>query len=1004
MRLAIDQIVRRATGLDAAGRIDARRLTRRQQARWRSLVADDDPATFRKRLAWDGLSTAARASSPAARARPSWAELLLEVGAAARGLVRDTRRPRHVRARAPQPFEEVYRPFLAVARQRLDARLDRAAQVAPAARADLEHALLRQLAVIGQATLAREAERFAAGSPRRAARAFVDALFADGLDGLLRRYSVLGRLWATICEQWIASTAELLTRASADAALLADTFNGGRALGRLARVEAMLGDRHRDGRTVAALTFASGVTVVYKPRRLGLEHAFAGFLAWCNQHSGLLPLRAPQIATRDDYGWVEFVAAAPCRDAGEVIRFHERAGMLLAIFYLLGESDCHSQNLIAVGEHPMPLDLETLLRPERTPAAARGFDVRVELVHDVARTAMLPFWARSREGGGISDKPYPEGALAGGVGRRPANQPRLGGRAVDSAAHVDDVVRGFTAMYRFFQRHKRALASATGPLAVFAAPHAIRYIARGTGIYELLQSSALHPDYLRDGRERAITLDSLSRVRLGDPQRPPTWPIGGRELAALERIDVPLFHASPVDTDLRLDGGGTVAAVFAETSLDTVRQRARALDAADLARQVFLIRAHVVCFAARPPARRRRREVRWPHAPIARTATLVDHALRIGAALERTALSGKDGAITWLAPELSDLGRYQLMRLGSDYGGGAAGIAVFLAALARVTGRRRFAELAERALVPVRRPHGAAGDDLRGIAASVYALTVAGELLGAGALHADARRVFDLVTPARVAADQLLDVAGGAAGLILAALALHRRTDDSQLLVRARALGEHLLARRIRTEAGPRAWRTADGHVGVGLLHGQSGFGLALGQLGRALGDARFLAAADEAFAYERARYSPDHGAWFDSRPRSYPGSLCKGAAGILLARVGSLSALASPELRADCDAAVAACTRVGMLEIDHVCCGNFGRIEAEAVAADILDRPALRASATRKAAALVARATALGGFSLLSPARAVAHPSLYVGVAGVGYTLLRLAEPRRLPALVLWT
>jgi lantibiotic modifying enzyme len=91
------------------------------------------------------------------------------------------------------------------------------------------------------------------------------------------------------------------------------------------------------------------------------------------------------------------------------------------------------------------------------------------------------------------------------------------------------------------------------------------------------------------------------------------------------------------------------------------------------------------------------------------------------------------------------------------------------------------------------------------------------------------------------------------------------------------------------------------------------------------------------------------------------------------------------------------------MLEIDHVCCGNFGRIEAEALAADVLDRPHLREAATRKASALIERAAAQGGFSLLSPARALPHPSLYVGIAGVGYTLLRLAAPRALPALVRW-
>ncbi|HTJ46378.1 MAG TPA: type 2 lanthipeptide synthetase LanM [Kofleriaceae bacterium] len=946
---SIDQIVRRATGFDAEHRIDVGRLTERQRARWRSVVADGDDSFFARRVAWDRLDRPARAQAE----RPAWAALLADVIDHARG-------------------RDVIRPFVEIARRRLGA-IDPI--ISRTARRDLERALRRQLRFVGEPTLAQHPDAT--------------------LETIARRYPVLARVWATITEQWIVSTGELIARVRADAPLIAATFARGRAIGRLARVDAGLGDRHRDGRTVAALTFSSGLRLVYKPRRLGLEQAFGDFLAWCNDRSGGLELRAPAIVARGDYGWVELVEPSSCRTRAEIVRFHERAGMLLAIFYLLGESDCHSQNLIACGEHPIPLDLETLLRPARTRPDSPWFDVKIELEHDVARTAMLPFWARSRKGGGIGHTPYPEGAIGGGTAKIPPNRPRLRGAPVAPEAHVEDIVRGFTAMYRVLERHRDALLDPDGPLAVFAADHAIRYIARGTGIYELIQNAARHPDTMRDGRERAIVFDALSRNQLGEPKRPASWPIAAHEIAALERVDVPLFHASPIDRHLRLDGGGLARDLFAESGLDGVHRRARSLDDRDLARQVFLIRAHFVCFTARRPPRRRRQIERWPDARVPSADRWIDRAIAIGDELERTALPGKDGALTWLAPEMSDLGRYQLMRLGPDYGGGAAGIALFLAAIDRVTGARRFAPIAERALMPFRAPAREA-DGLRGIAATIYALTAAGDLLGDRSLHDDARRMFALVTPARVAADKSLDLTGGTAGLLLAALALHRRTGDAKLVAIARALGDHLLAR--REDGG--VWRTGDGHVGVGLLHGQSGFGLALARLARATSAKKYRAAAEAAFAFERTRFSRDHGEWIDTRPRSYRGSVCKGAAGILLARLGARAIL---DVGEDCDTAISACASVGMLEIDHVCCGNFGRIEAEALAGDVLERPALREAAARKAQALVDRADALGGFSLLSPARAIAHPSLYVGVAGVGYTLLRLAAPRALPSLISW-
>jgi lantibiotic modifying enzyme len=126
---------------------------------------------------------------------------------------------------------------------------------------------------------------------------------------------------------------------------------------------------------------------------------------------------------------------------------------------------------------------------------------------------------------------------------------------------------------------------------------------------------------------------------------------------------------------------------------------------------------------------------------------------------------------------------------------------------------------------------------------------------------------------------------------------------------------------------------------------------------------------------------------------------VCNGAAGILAARLASLPAI--PELASSCEVALSACTRCRTCEVDHVCCGNFGRIEAECLAADVLRRPWLREAAKVKAAALLEDGEANGGFSLFAPSPEICHPSLRTGTAGIGYVLLRLADPS-LPTLLL--
>ena len=51
-------------------------------------------------------------------------------------------------------------------------------------------------------------------------------------------------------------------------------------------------------------------------------------------------------------------------------RFYHRQGALLALLYVLDGTDMHYENLIAVGEQPVLVDVETLFHPSHAPAGA----------------------------------------------------------------------------------------------------------------------------------------------------------------------------------------------------------------------------------------------------------------------------------------------------------------------------------------------------------------------------------------------------------------------------------------------------------------------------------------------------------------------------------------------------------------------------------------------------------------------------------------------------------
>ena len=87
----------------------------------------------------------------------------------------------------------------------------------------------------------------------------------------------------------------------------------------------------------------------------------------------------------------------------------------------------------------------------------------------------------------------------------------------------------------------------------------------------------------------------------------------------------------------------------------------------------------------------------------------------------------------------------------------------------------------------------------------------------------------------------------------------------------------------------------------------------------------------------------------------------------------------------------------------DHICCGNFGRMDFLLTAGQALRRPALMASARSCAAQVLDKTSSIDfRFSpLLAPGPL--SPALFGGTAGIGYGVLRLARPDLVGSLLLF-
>jgi type 2 lantibiotic biosynthesis protein LanM len=1058
---------------------DAALVDERLEA-WSQALGGGEWDRLQRRLAWDGLDPdKVRSALGPVRLRegvalPDWSGLLAEALRLAppeRQEGADEPWPAgmdFLDADDALPFEEILAPFVLVARERLAGRTVAFENLlSAAARAALERSLLRRLSFISSELLLTEFETmrgreqsswdrlFAlAQEPesRSLYRQFIRRLGEGWMARMLGRYPVLARHLGTISQLWVEANAEFLGRLEADTPELERLFGDDEEFGNVVELEPSLSDPHRGGRSVIALTFASGRKLVYKPKDMGTEAAYHRLLAWLNERGAPLPFKVLRVLDRSTHGWVEFVEHLPCRDQDEARRYYERAGMLLCLFYVLEGTDCHYENIIASGEYPVLIDTETLMHHRARAVVPGDENAETEayerLGRSVMRTGLLPRWelsadrrtayhvsglgesdeqelpVRSQEWARINtDRMVLEFASAKLPPRN--NVPRLDDSPLSLQKYSPRVVEGFRRMYRFLLEQRDALLGAD-PLRELAGEQ-VRFVFRATRVYGLILRNLRHRRYLRDGADRSIQLEQLGRAQVpprdvvDEPdEKPLFWTVFRAERLAMEQGDIPFFTARASSDGLILSPGREIEGCMEEPSFDLVLRVLEELDEADLQQQVAFIEGSLYAHLARdstasPQVAKEVEEGDLIRPPV--DEAFIAPALDLAEAIRSHAIRTKDGSAAWIAPQyLVQAERYQLQPMDYELYGGMSGVALFLAAAEQFAPDSGYGELALAALRPLqsaldRRPDRIVGmmgiGGASGLGSVVYSVLHVSRLLDEPALLEDARRVTDLITEDVIASDRALDVIGGAAGAILSLLALYEVGRDRRILEPAIACGEHLLEARTVTDSGLRAWVADGGRRATGFSHGTAGIAYSLLRLYGHTQDPRFLEAAKEAIAFEDTQYSPENHNWVDFREPGEPAyqwQWCHGAPGIGLARLGGLGILDTEQVREDIDLAVQTTIEFGVQGVDHPCCGNTGRAEFLLSAGQRLARPELEEHARANAWRAVSRAERTGGFVLhpMLP-REVYNPGFFQGTAGIGYELLRMARPDLLPSVLLW-
>jgi len=857
---------------------------------------------------------------------------------------------------------------------------------------------------------------------------YIEATFnnRDSYHRFYCKFPTLGRWLAQVTGFIITSTKQLLQRLQTDREELSERFFDKMPVCKLRSLSLGQSDYHVGGKSVAFLKIELAdwntsepncKTIVYKPRCIKSEYATQEILKILSENT---EISFPNylLLCKDGYGYVEFLEVGnQAKTETEVKTFYRQLGGYLALFYILGGSDLHYQNLITSNCQANVCDCETVL--EILPQETENY---TDTPFDSVFKTNLIDWPRavsddtliriSGSMGGdsfLSPLPSPQVAKAGtlavaverkeGVLVKGSTNNRLfyQNALVDPAVYWQDIVFGFNAVYDWIQSYTEKFVVAIEQ--VFTGAF-IRFVNRPTQVYAKILDSARHAKCLAKPLETDLVFHCLV-------EHPRRWDEGGKlaylEYSALWDLDIPLFSAQAGGNELLNDYCQPTDIQLLSSAIRNAVTRMRRLGLDNRNRQTQYIKASFSGDGGSDEAF---------------TETALEYACQIGLQLYASMVTEPNRA-PWRTYDFSSRGK-DLVDVNASLYNGSAGITLFFAYLNALRPDERFRIAAQLGL-----EHVLSCTDqesisaFMGLSGAVYLLTHLASLWERPELLEDIRRLCRELR-SLICEDHYYDILHGAAGVIPVLLGL-TQLESVPPQLKAEALQcVHECAQQILKSAvannGTLSWPASDDVAAAnltGFAHGAAGIGWSLVLLGQSTGYVEYVDAGLKAFAYESLHFDPEQLNWQDfrlsvlvdqgSKPRfSY--FWCNGSSGIGLSRVSSWSLLGqnNEALLKDVQYSLGTTLRyLQKLENDSLCHGRAGISDFLLTCSRLLNEPYLR---------MEANAQALLQWSSFEKYRrwqcvidnSCLLPDLMTGIAGVGMHFLRLAHPDFIPSPLL--
>ena len=358
---------------------------------------------------------------------------------------------------------------------------------------------------------------------------------------------------------------EILEHFSKHRATICDQLCRANCFLKIVSIESKHSDVHRGGRHVVKVRLDDGSEILYKPHSMENEKQFGELLHWMSQGLKIAQLDY-KFLSYEDHSWCSIVEYKSCKTEDEIKKYYKRIGVQLFLAYFLGTHDLHCENIIASGEYPVLIDLETIVnvQPSKKRVTADE-EVNYQLAHSVLYTGLLPIYTWNKDKCGIDNS-----GISGGTGNYyPFKVPTVS-KAETSDMHIvydypkatqkqnlvilqdrfpapvkyeEKLLEGFSLAYQYVLWHKEEFKKKIEKLSFLKS----RMLVADTQRYSMILSSSYHPSLLMNENEREAFFISMLKGRNESEDR-----IAKDEMNCLSHGDIPyycLLYTSPSPRD-----------------------------------------------------------------------------------------------------------------------------------------------------------------------------------------------------------------------------------------------------------------------------------------------------------------------------------------------------------------------------------------------------------------------------------------------------------------------